>query len=82
PDLCFDLMTVDGDHTARGASEDLRNVTTRLKLGGVLVFDDIAHPHHPDLRDVWVREIVRSPMFRTWEFCDLGFGIGVAVRVS
>jgi len=82
PDLYLDLITVDGDHTARGATEDLRNVRTRLKLGGVLVFDDIAHPHHPDLRDVWVREIVRSPMFRTWEFCDLGFGIGVAVRVS
>jgi predicted O-methyltransferase YrrM len=82
PDLYFDLITVDGDHSASGATRDLQNVVPRLALGGVLVFDDIAHPHHPEVRDVWLREIVRSSLFRTWEFCDLGFGVGLAVRIS
>lgn len=82
PNLYFDLITVDGDHTARGAAQDLRNVIPRLKLGGVLIFDDISHPDHPELRGVWLREIVRNSIFRTWEFHDLGFGVGVAVRAS
>lgn len=80
PEHFFDLVTVDGDHTERGATIDLRIVMPRVKRGGILVFDDIAHPHHPELARVWNRVVVNSAMFRTWEFRDLGFGVGLAVR--
>lgn len=38
---CFDLITVDGDHTAVGAWWDLNDVMPHLALGGALVFDDL-----------------------------------------
>jgi hypothetical protein len=45
-DLVFDLVTVDGDHSYDGARQDLLNVMPRVRPGGVIVFDDIAHPQH------------------------------------
>lgn len=80
PDLFFDLMTVDGDHSEEGATRDLETVLPRLKRGGMLVFDDIAHPQHPELASVWNTVVVRNSMFRSWEFRDLGFGVGLAIR--
>jgi len=80
PDLTFDLINVDGDHTAGGAGRDLLDVLPRLRIGGALIFDDIAHPSHPWLRDVWRRSVVKNRRFSTWEFGDLGFGVGIAVR--
>lgn len=38
---CFDLVTVDGDHTARGAWWDLCDVMPHVALGGAVVFDDL-----------------------------------------
>ena len=80
PDLDFDLVTVDGDHSASGATRDIRNVLPRLRIGGALVFDDLRHPLHPDLHDVWRREVVRHRRYSTWEFDDVGYGVGIAVR--
>ncbi|NJR64470.1 MAG: hypothetical protein HC772_02710, partial [Leptolyngbyaceae cyanobacterium CRU_2_3] len=57
PDLRLDLITVDGDHSESGALDDLCNVIPRLAVGGVLVFDDIAHPEHPYLLHVWKQAI-------------------------
>ena len=37
----FDLVTVDGDHTALGAWWDLCDVAPFVSLGGALVFDDL-----------------------------------------
>lgn len=37
----FDLVTVDGDHSALGAWWDLCDVMPRVALGGVVVFDDL-----------------------------------------
>ena len=37
----FDLITVDGDHTALGTWWDLADVVPHMALGGVLVFDDL-----------------------------------------
>ena len=51
----FDLIYVDGDHSEEGALADLEEVWPRLSVGGVLVFDDLAHPQHPYLADVWER---------------------------
>lgn len=37
----FDLVTVDGDHTALGTWWDLVDVLPHIAVGGVLVFDDL-----------------------------------------
>jgi predicted O-methyltransferase YrrM len=80
PDLFFDLITVDGDHTAKGAAIDLRNVKPRLKIGGALVFDDVSNQSHPELQGVWDEVVVADPNFSTFTFNEIGFGVGVAVR--
>jgi predicted O-methyltransferase YrrM len=79
-ELNFDLITVDGDHSKRGATRDLRRVLPLLRIGGALIFDDIAHRLHPYLRDVWQRVVQRDRRYSTWMFDDVGFGVAVAVR--
>ncbi|OGU33616.1 MAG: hypothetical protein A2068_10115, partial [Ignavibacteria bacterium GWB2_35_6b] len=49
----FDLIVVDGDHTYAGAKEDLLITFEHLNEGGALVFDDIIHSSHKELRDLW-----------------------------
>lgn len=78
--LTFDLITVDGDHSARGAARDLRDVLPRLRIGGALVFDDISHPAHPELASVWRRVVASERRYGTWTFDDVGYGVAVAVR--
>lgn len=80
PDAAFDIITVDGDHTNLGAAQDLADVMPRLKVGGAVVFDDICHPKHPGLRDVWRRMAEEDRRFSTWSFRSVGYGIGFAVR--
>jgi predicted O-methyltransferase YrrM len=80
PDAWFDLIAVDGDHSPRGAAEDLACVLPRLKVGGAVLFDDITHPKHLDLADVWARACGQDPRFSHWEYGDLGYGLGIAVR--
>ena len=80
PDLTFDLVTVDGDHSPRGAAKDLRAVLPRLRVGGVIVFDDVRHPAHPKLHQVWNRVVGRQRRYATWEFDELGYGVALAVR--
>jgi predicted O-methyltransferase YrrM len=80
PDLFFDLITVDGDHSAAGAHTDLVTVMPRLKIGGGLVFDDVSHPLHPELGQVWRDTVVARAGFSTFTFDEIGFGVGVAIR--
>lgn len=80
PDAYFDLITVDGDHSRRGAMADLECVIPRLKVGGILVFDDICHPAHPELAGVWAEVMRAHPELSSWEYADVGFGVAVAVR--
>jgi predicted O-methyltransferase YrrM len=80
PELTFDLITVDGDHSKRGATQDLVDVLPRLRIGGALVFDDISHPLHPYLFDVWRDTVAGDRRFATWEFDDVGYGVAIAVR--
>ena len=80
PDQYFDLITVDGDHRIHGAKTDMRNVIKRLKVGGILVFDDIVSPHHPYLAKLWRKEIKSNSRFTSFEFEDVGLGIGVAIK--
>ena len=80
PDLFFDLITVDGDHSVPGAARDLADVLPRLKVGGVIVFDDIAVA--PQLVRVWRRLVADDRRYRAWEFDEAGAGIAAAVRVG
>jgi predicted O-methyltransferase YrrM len=80
PNIYFDLVTVDGDHSEKGAMLDLLAVISRLKIGGILVFDDICHPTLPYLYSVWQRAISRYKKFATWVFSELGYGVALAVR--
>lgn len=80
PELTIDMITVDGDHSHDGALADLRTVIPRLSLGGVLVFDDITHPEHPYLLDVWRHAVSEDGGLAAKEFLELGYGVGVAVR--
>lgn len=80
PGTFFDMITVDGDHSEEGAFDDLCNVIPFLSVGGVLVFDDIAHPSHKYLLDVWNRALVKFPYLSHYEYTDAGYGIAFVVR--
>jgi predicted O-methyltransferase YrrM len=82
PNQFFDLITVDGDHSALGAEQDLRAVLPRLTVGGVIVFDDISHPMHLYLADVWQRVVVSDKRFAPWQFTEIGYGVAFAVRMD
>lgn len=81
PDLTLDVVTVDGDHSHDGALADLRTVIPRISLGGVLVFDDIVHPMHPYLYDVWRHAVDEDGGLAAAEYTELGYGVAFAVRV-
>ena len=80
PDTAFDIITVDGDHTNIGAAQDLADVMPRLKIGGAVVFDDICHPKHPGLRDVWRRLVEEDRRYSFYSFRSVGYGVGFAIR--
>jgi predicted O-methyltransferase YrrM len=82
PDLTFDLITVDGDHSIAGAMDDLRNVTPRLRVGGVLVFDDTANPYCPGLMEVWKKFLGSAPDLAGYSYNDAGAGISFAIRLG
>ena len=79
-DCYFDIITVDGDHSVRGARIDIKNCMSRLKVGGVIVFDDTCNVSHPGLNEVWNACISRSPNFSSIVFNEVGFGVGVGIK--
>ncbi len=78
----FKLITVDGDHRDEGARADLLNVIGHLDPGGMLVFDDIAHPAYPTLGNVWREVIGQRPDFIVRENLRDANGTAVAIRNS
>lgn len=80
PELTFDLVTVDGDHTEDGARRDLEVVLPRVAVGGVLVFDDIRHPQHPWLERVWDEVVGAHPAFLACKYVEVGHGVAFAIR--
>lgn len=82
PEQTFDLITVDGDHSEAGAYADLSTVVPRLALGGILVFDDIAHPDHRYLMQVWRKILEQYPDLSGYEFTEIGYGVAFAIRRS
>ena len=79
-ELYFDLINVDGDHSVPGAARDLANVLPRLKIGGVIVFDDISSA--PQLARLWDWYVKDDGRYRAWEYTEAGAGIAAAVRVG
>jgi predicted O-methyltransferase YrrM len=80
PDLFFDVITVDGVKTVPGVASDYANALPRLKIGGIVVTDDLML--FPVLRRIWNKVIVGDDRFVSWEFRDAGFGVAAAVRVA
>jgi predicted O-methyltransferase YrrM len=80
PELTFDVVTVDGDHSPEGAERDLRDVLPRLRVGGTLVFDDVRHPAHPELHEVWERVVAADRRYAAWQFDGVGYGVAFALR--
>jgi hypothetical protein len=80
PERAYDLITVDGDHSIAGARRDILNVIPRLKVGGVLVFDDVANQDHPGLFEVWQELVGADPSFTAFVFNEVGFGVAFAIR--
>jgi predicted O-methyltransferase YrrM len=80
PGLFFDLVTVDGDHSVAGAARDLASVLPRLKIGGVIVFDDVCSA--PALLRVWHWFVKDNARYRRWEFTESGAGIAAAIRMA
>ena len=68
--VTFDLITVDGDHTAAGARQDLTNCWAHLNVGGVLVFDDVNHADYPWLPAV-AEEFAREHESDAFQLCEL-----------
>ena len=80
PNKYFDLVTIDGDHSTRGAKIDIKNVLKRLKVGGIVVFDDIDNPNHRSLKRLWYKTFTNSPRFSSFEFEGIGLGVGFAIK--
>lgn len=80
PDLTFDLITVDGDHSIEGAWDDLVNVVPRLRVGGIIVFDDIDNPYCPGLLGIWRRFMKENPVLKG-QIVENPMGLGVAFAI-
>jgi len=79
PDLYFDLVTIDGDKSVLGAATDLANTLPRLKVGGIVVSDDLAI--FPPIMRVWEKMIRRDSRYSSWEFLDGEWGVAAAIRL-
>ena len=79
PQLYFDLITVDGDHSVVGAATDLANTLPRLKVGGIVVCDDVCVP---SVKRVWEKIVKRDSRYVSWEFTSGGYGVGAAIRIT
>lgn len=80
PFIEFDAVLVDGDHSYEGAIADLEDVASRVRPGGVLIFDDIYHPQHPFLSKVWLCFLIMHPEYSEHAEFECGRGVGLAVK--
>jgi hypothetical protein len=74
------MITIDGDKSVRGFAGDMAVALPRLKIGGVVLVDDLVVV--PALRRVWHRVIEREPRFSSWEFAYGDYGVAIAVRTA
>ena len=80
PDLYFDLMAIDGDKSMSGVASDFAAALPRLKVGGILVYDDMASL--PRLQRIWNKVIGSDIRYVHWEYRNAGVGVAAAVRIS
>jgi len=80
PGLFFDLITIDGAKTVPIAASDYAHALPRLKIGGIVVTDDLVIV--PTLRRIWEKVIERDARFASWEFRESRYGVTAAVRVA
>lgn len=78
-DLFFDIVTIDGDKSIPGIASDFAQSLPRLKVGGIVIFDDI--PAKPVLRRVWDAMVTRDARYAPWEYQSGDHGVAAAVRV-
>lgn len=81
PGMQFDMITVDGDHTAQGAMQDLEDVLPHLAPGGILIFDDISHPQHMYLLEVWKMLMSKHPELSDFCYTEAGYGVAFAIKM-
>lgn len=79
PDLFFDVVTIDGDKSIPGIASDFAHSLPRLRVGGVVIFDDI--PAKPVLRRVWDTVVGHDRRYAAWEFQSGDHGVAAAIRV-
>lgn len=47
----------------------------------MVVFDDVSHPVHPNLTEVWLKALKDSKLpFKEARYSDLGYGVAIAIR--
>jgi predicted O-methyltransferase YrrM len=80
PDLYFDLITIDGDKSLPIAASDYANALARLKVGGIVVSDDVQM--FPWLERVWKVMVRQDRRYATWEFDNAGRGVVAGIRVA
>lgn len=78
PDLYFDVITIDGDKSVPVVASDYANALPRLKIGGIVVTDDLVL--FPGPCRIWDAVIERDDRFVSWEFRDAGFGVAGGIR--
>jgi predicted O-methyltransferase YrrM len=72
----FDLVLVDGDHSAEGGLADLDNVWPLVRPGGCVAFHDITHPAHMYLAEVFDGFVLKHAV--PHEMILEPYGVGVA----
>jgi len=74
----FDLVRVDGDHSADGARVDLENAWPLVAPGGCLAFHDVTHHAHLYLAEVFDEFVAKHDA--PHEIIFEPYGVGVAWR--
>jgi predicted O-methyltransferase YrrM len=80
PEMEFDLILVDGDHTVDGAFDDLKNTMPHVKKGGMLVFDDIVMVARLDEVFYHLKNVF--PNFEYHAYTKNIPGVGLAIRTE
>lgn len=80
PEIKFDLILVDGDHSAEGALDDLKNTMPHLNKNGILLFDDIVLIEELNLVFEQIKDIF--PKFEYHSYTKNSPGIGVIINTA
>lgn len=72
----FDLIFIDGDHSADGCLSDMANSVRLLQQSGAMLVDDINHPKHSYIKGV-VEKFCDNHRLRWEHVNDAHFGVSV-----